>query len=193
MGKLTCMEKQKLEKLAQELVDRYRVFDGDAVKIISLANQEGFCVGEAVMTEGTDGIIAVDKKAESLLGSGANMVIAVRRGMETSQKRFIIAHELGHYLLRSNPEEPIFAMRESAHGRSQEENEVDYLAACLLMPRRQFSAAVAYETAVDGRLEALDEKEREFQLAARLSKRFRVPELAALRRIREVREGGEGA
>lgn len=180
MKRLTNMEKKEIESKAQELLTS-EFFDGQAVKIVSLANQQGFTVGHAVLPEGTEGIIAVDTKQKSLLGSGNNKVIAVDYRLKKDRQRFIIAHELGHYVMRPDSKAPVFAHREKAHGRSDEENEADYFAACLLMPRDGFQKALEYFREVNP---ALGEKD----LAVLLSEQFGVPEEAARRRIKEVKD-----
>lgn len=106
------MNKRKLEETAQGLIDQFCAFDGDRVKIIRLAAQVGFCVGEADVAENTDGIIAVDRRVEALPGFGANMVIATRRGMEAGHRRLAIARLLARYLLRPDQAAPIFAARD---------------------------------------------------------------------------------
>ena len=87
MKRLTNMEKKEIESKAQELLTS-EFFDGQAVKIVSLANQQGFTVGHAVLPEGTEGIIAVDTKQKSLLGSGNNKVIAVDYRLKKDRQRF---------------------------------------------------------------------------------------------------------
>lgn len=59
-------------------------------------------------------------------------MIGVNHERDLFTKRFIIAHELDHYILHGE-NKPIFAQREKTHGRTPEENEIDFFAACLLM------------------------------------------------------------
>lgn len=176
------MEKREIREKAEDLLRKYEdVYSGgdDYVNIVTLSKKEGFTVGQAVLSEGLEGIIAVDKEKDSLLGTGSNMVIAVDHKLDKRQQRFIIAHELGHYILREKPDAPVFAHRESARKKNEEESDADYFAACLLMPKREFEAALEY-------YRRLNENAADYTLAALLSKRFQVPELAALRRIGEV-------
>lgn len=178
MKELTSMEKKEIEQLAEGLLTN-EVFDGQAVKIVSLANSLGFAVGHANLPEGTEGIIAVDKAQKSLLGSGSNQVIAIDYELNKERMRFIIAHELGHYMMRKDANAPVFAHRETAHGRSEAENEADYFAACLLMPKDGFKAALEYFRQVNP---GIDDDE----LAVLLSEQFKVQTEAAKRRIKEV-------
>ena len=89
-------------------------------------------------------------------------------------KRFIIAHELGHYILHCK-DEKIYAHRESAHGRSDEENDVDYFAACLLMPANSFKTAFEKTKSI-----SFIEKIKELQRI------FDVPFESVVRRIDEL-------
>ena len=180
VGMLTDMEKKAIREKAETLLKKYGdVYDGEYVRIVKLSKHEGFTVGKAVLAEGLEGIIAVDKQKDSLLGTGTNMVIAVDHEMEKNQQRFTIAHELGHYILRKDPDAPVFAHRETTHGKNEEEDDADYFAACLLMPKKGFKAALDY-------YREMNENAPDYTLAALLSKQFMVPELAALRRISEV-------
>lgn len=188
MKRLTDMEKRDIELKVNNLLETHKnipLYDGWEVNVVTLANDVGFVVGHAMLPEGTEGIIAVDKDQESLLGTGSNMVIAVSPKMDRSEQRFIIAHEMGHYFLRKKVESPIYAHRETAHGRDEQENDADYFAACLLMPKERFVSAM-------NGLKAMDESMSKEGIATRLSKQFGVSELAAYRRIGEVSGSAEG-
>lgn len=179
--RLTDMERNEIRKKADELREAHDgVFSGKNVKIVKLANQLGFMVGKAVLPDEVQGIIAVDKSKNSLLNSGSNMVIAVNDSLDKSKQRFIIAHELGHYILRENQEAPIFAHRETSR-ESEQESDADYFAACLLMPTKSFKTSLEY-------FKQIHENAQDCTLAALLSEQFGVPELAALRRIGEVKQ-----
>lgn len=178
------MDKERIRAGADTVLrDAGRVFEVP-VRIAAIAEMLGFFVGQAKLTAGTEGIIAVDRTKKELLGVGRNMVIIVDRRLDDARKRFIIAHELGHYLLRPDRDGPVFERSErweSFLHRSAEEEDADYFAACLLMPHNSYSEALRLlgpcdRPTANGR----------YRAAAILSEQFRVPQLAALRRIDEV-------
>ena len=181
------MDKKKIREKVEELREKNPDCFGTSTKIGVLSRKLGFFVGQAKLAEGTEGVIQVDKTQPDLLKTGRNMVIIVDRRLDKVRQRFIIAHELGHYLLRTNPDDPVFARRESAHGRTDGENEADYFAACLLMPSDDFKRSIQ-KLCVDFNIancEAMSDSDKH-NLSDILSEQYKVEKEAALRRIGEV-------
>lgn len=172
-----------IEKAAQRVLDSYG-YDGiDAVEIIDLAKQEGFVVVEADFADHSDGMILVNMKEKKILGQDTQKIILVNRDLENDFKRFVIAHELGHYFLDGNNQDKnyILAHRDSSvRDDDEHEREMDYFAACLLMPRATFThvwdvaKALLEETGVTSALVAL------------LAHYFNVPSRSVERRMVEV-------
>ena len=191
---LNEQDKQKIEAQADAVLKETGCLFETPVKVISIARRLGFFVGKAKLKEGMEGIIAVDKTKEDLFGTGQNMVIAIDRNLDIARLRFIVAHELGHYFLRDKKDEPVFAMRETTHGRTDKENEADYFAACILMPRQAYLNALKSACQVlglpDDKQLNQNEKAKD-KVADFLSKQFNVPQLAALRRMDEVSKQNE--
>lgn len=184
---LIRMENKEIKKKVEAIQKEKGNFFGDKTKIADLARSFGFFVGQAPLEDGTEGIIIVDEATDSLLDTNKNKVIVVDQNVERPRQRFIIAHELGHYILRDSPGEPVFAMRETAHGRNDKENEADYFAACILMPSKEFlSSLQKWCTNLDMPTPKKLRDNDKYKLADILSKQYEVPQLAALRRINEV-------
>ena len=172
-GKLSDMEKKSIEQIVDYLLDKFDYHDGSDiyVDITRLVNVLGFQVGESDKFNDTeDGFILVkdDKK-----------IIGVNKNRTIEDKRFIIAHELGHYLIHRTDEETFFMHRENLKGKNNEENDADYFAACLLMPSKSFKAI--YEIITSS---MLDPKEND--IIPLMQKLFRTPKTSISRRIDEV-------
>ncbi|MBR5614991.1 MAG: ImmA/IrrE family metallo-endopeptidase [Clostridia bacterium] len=166
--------KKEIAKKTEDLLKEYNIDTMNGVDIIGLAKQMGFVVGNAGLDDNDDGFIMVNRDADKILGIETTKLIGVNANRDYVDKRFIIAHELGHYVLHCRNDK-IYAHRESAHGRSDEENDVDFFAACLLMPADAFSAAFEKIKA-----NSFTEKIKELQ------KIFDVPFESVARRIDEL-------
>jgi Predicted Zn peptidase len=143
MKELSVMDKENIEQKASELLSNHNINSSDGFDVVALAKDMGFYVGNATLDDNEDGFIAVDTRETSILNTGSNKVIGVNSTRDYYTKRFIIAHELGHFILRANEQgdkDIIYAHRESkSERRTDEEQDVDYFAACLLMPKEAFS------------------------------------------------------
>lgn len=168
------MEKNRIEALAYELLKELNYSLENPVDVIEVAKKMDIAVGTAELEDGVDGFLLIDNNDCNLLGSGKSKVIGVNSKREFNEKRFIIAHEIGHYKLNYNNEKQ-FAFRESAHGRNREENDIDYFAACLLMPK-------------DAVIKASNEiKDKNImEICKLLAVKFSVPVESMLRRLQEV-------
>ena len=130
--------KKEINNIAQDVLKEVHYTDNSgAVDIIAIAEKLGFAVGNAVMTDDADGFVIVKKGEKEILGIKTDRLIGVNSEKDLEWKRFIIAHELGHYKLESNAEE-IYAHREHKTGKNMRENEADFFAACILMPQDIF-------------------------------------------------------
>lgn len=170
--RLNYMEKKKIEQRADKVLAAYQYIDGEDVYVdaVRLARFFGFEVDEAADLPATeDGCITVSKDATE-----RSIVVNDTRSVES--KRFIIVHELAHYLLHYMGSGEFFKHRESIKGKNLEENDADYLAACLLMPAKSFKRQ--YDLLKKGRTpqRTIDE----------LQAKFRTPRESIERRIEEV-------
>ena len=171
------MEKDDLEKRAADLLHNHDVDATDGFDIVVLAQKMGFVVGNAKLADDEDGLIAVDKSKDSLFNTSSNMVILVNRNRDYYFKRFIVAHELGHYMLEGNGKQ-IYAHRKNKTGeRSENEQEVDYFAANLLMPKDEFTSKY-YEIVKSSTVI--------YEIADKLSKVFQTPMESIYRRLEEL-------
>lgn len=180
LKELTEVEKKKIEEEAQKLLEQYEITVQNGVDVIALARKIGFEIGDVELPFDQDGFIISNNKVDTIGGVLSNKIIGLNSQRTPVEKLFIIAHELGHYFLRDNKEEPIYAHREHTHGRSDVENDIDYFAACLLMPSVVFVKEYKYAKYLYG-----GNKEK---IISRLMDLFSVSEESVRRRIIETSE-----
>lgn len=141
LRKEKIMDKAIIEQKANETLQLTQLNeDVESVDIIDIAKKLGFVVGNAGLEDDVDGFIIVEKGKDELLGQNTDRIIGVNATKELNWKRFIIAHEIGHFRLHYNENENsgIYAHREHKKGKNEQENEADFFAACILMPRERF-------------------------------------------------------
>lgn len=170
--RLHHMKKKTIEQRAEKVLTAYQYIDGVDIYVdaVRLARFFGFDVNEVTYLPVTeDGCITVSEDATE-----RSIVVNDARSIES--KRFIIVHELAHYLLHYMGGGEFFKHRENTKGKNLEENDADYLAACLLMPAKSFKKQ--YDLLKKGRTyqRTVDE----------LQVKFRTPRESIERRIEEV-------
>lgn len=182
------MDKKELEVIeekANNITDKYLLHNKENgyVDIIKIAQDMGFLIGNAKLSDDSDGFIIIDEKKDEILGLPTNKLIGVNANRSLGWKRFIIAHEIGHYILHFIDNavklDGLYAHREHITGKDEEENKADFFAACLLMPKNIFSREFKQK-------KAENEKCEKWEIAALLAKDFCVTETMALRRIDEL-------
>lgn len=166
------ISKKIIEEKAQEILRRFGVEYYSNVS--ALATRIGIKVGETDnIDDDDDGFIFISQdRTKKAIGVNSNRTL--------KQKRFIVAHELGHYFLHYNEtDKSLFAFRENRKGKDAKENDADYFAACLLMPTDTFLNA--YMT-----LSRQKNKFSKQDIIDKLSNEFCVPKESIVRRIAEV-------
>lgn len=174
------MAKNLIDEKAKEALSLIRYQDGE-VDIINIARNLGFTVGIASLPAWDDGFIIVDDNTthiQEITGVKTDKIIGVNDKRDLQKKRFTIAHEIGHYMLHyAQNESKLYAHREDKKGKNKEENDADYFAASVLMPKEQFKAK--YDELKSKSLSNDD-------IITLLQKHFSVPYESAERRIKEV-------
>ena len=135
------MDKKIIEEKVNVVLETIGYNSGE-VDVINVANSLGFTVGISALPNWDDGFILVDNVKEhiqKLIGLFTDKAIGVNAERDLQTKRFIIAHEIGHYKLHYNENDgALYARREDVKGKDAEENDADYFGACLLMPKKHF-------------------------------------------------------
>ena len=167
----------EIEKVVEQVINTYNKHTADTpgeltVDVSRLATILGFLVKGMPMDSNDDGIIISTKK---------HKIIAINHERTLEEKRFIIAHELGHYYLDGGAKGALINYRERKHGRSDSENEKDYFAACLLMPAEVFKKVFAKV------VEQADKSTTDYiRVCKVLAELFKVPYESAMRRMHEL-------
>ena len=173
------MKKELIENKINKIFDRFGINKYIPVDIIYLTKQLGFVVGNVDLPDTDDGFIYINKNEKDVLGQNNIQVIGVNACLSVEWKRFTIAHELGHYFLHfSENTDGLFAHREHRKGKGKKENEADYFAACLLMPRDAFTTI--YKELSKTNITKDD-------ILSFLAYRFNVTSLMVERRIEELK------
>ncbi len=171
-----AQKKQEIEMRVEEFIAENKIDTSEPVDIVALARKLGFAVALLDLPETEDGFVLVDVNDNNLFNLNSDKVIGVNENRNFIDQRFIVAHELGHFLLHSK-NEPLFAHRENIKGKNQEENDADYFAACILMYEELF---IYVYNALEKVTNKLEEK------ILFLAEFFKVPEQSVRRRIAET-------
>ena len=147
------------------------------VEVVSMANLYGFEVYELEMDSNTSGIIIIDTKP--IKNFDSEKVIVVNSDHSKARKRFTIAHELGHYILRGKPT-TCYAHRDSSENYDSDEKDANSFASALLMPKEDI---IRY---ANSEQEDLNGEMIEFLLIAKVAKRYNVSQSAAEVRLKKL-------
>ncbi len=153
-------------------------YDGQgAVPIVKIVRECGFAVIHGSMKDrDMSGFVSVDEKNKAEYGS--DKVIGVNSDDELGHQRFVIAHELAHYLFDYNMgNKPYFDTYIKDAHKTPKEKIASAFAANLLMPAKAFALAFNEDEDMDSNIKAWE-------------KRFEVQERAVEKRVLEVIQNG---
>lgn len=163
------MERDKIEVQVKSVLDQlgYDDVTDSYVDIVSLVKKYGFLVGNAELDDNEDGFLII---------SGDQKIIGVNKSRSLDLKRFVIAHEFAHSVLHYERGQ-VFLHREHKKGKGNDENDADYFAAALLMPKTAFLRE--YNRLKDQGVESK-------LICFQLSSLFKTPIESVIRRIEET-------
>lgn len=172
--RLTLERKKEIEQKAEKF---RQGMDNEIIDTIILARAKGFEVSSATFhEENVDGGIIIRKENDTIIKE-----ILFEDSLDDYQQRFIVAHELGHFALHYDEnrinKKTAFLHVDFHKDKSEEEQEADYFATCILMPAEHF------KNVYEGLFKRIGDPE---MIISMLSQIFRVPLLVAKRRISEV-------
>lgn len=175
--RLNEMEKRVIEDTTSKILMENSYFNQEipCVDIVEIAKENGFVVGLAHLDNLDDGYISIHESQNRF--SPQKKIIGINENRSLPYKRFIIAHELGHYHLHYKPNEHFLLHRENRRGKNCEENDADFFAATLLMPKKKF--VEIYEKMKENGV-------TEDQQILELANIFSVPIDSVERRIEEI-------
>lgn len=139
---LDLNKRQAIDKRVDELLSAYG-YDpkvDDRLDIVAFAQNHGYAIGNARLDKSEHGFIIIrpDCPEGDRVGPKA---IGVNARQDVPFKRFVIAHELGHGTMHYENQK-LFLHRDSKREKPPKEKlieeEADYFAAALLLPRVSF-------------------------------------------------------
>lgn len=133
----TKVESEPLEDKLSKFLIAHKIILSNNTDIISVCQKLKLSGLYMPLNENMDGFILVNKKYR---------VIAIKESLEPLDARFLIAHELGHYITaydesKDESNQFIVAAKETyRHGADKPgvEHHMDYLGAAILVPKDQF-------------------------------------------------------
>lgn len=130
----------QLEKKIEDFFEQNKVKYDIPVDIFDITHQLGFDVRGADFPDEIGGMILVNEQIDKIGNFRSNKVIAYNYNKDLQAQKFIVAHELAHYIDRKveKPNENILvAAREKtgSYGDNIEEQQKDYMGAALLVPK----------------------------------------------------------
>ncbi len=177
-------EKQMLEmeKVIKTFFENNNIKQTIPVDVFEIASDLGFDVRGAEFKEPLEGLLLVDENVERIKEFNSNKIIAYNCQKNIHMKKFIVAHELAHYISaksESSDERIVLAARdhEANYSSDEKEQKTDYMAASILMPREDMLKNFKGKNV---------EKE---ELTNLVASRYNVSYTMAERRIEEVLNG----
>lgn len=145
MKKLTCERKKEInEKVDSLMLEKQMTEPGfDLIAKLTdpktFSDRRPFQIVTQTLDEDTTGILLVDDN-NNIPNTNTHKLIAINTLLQSSQdyrkrRRFIIAHEYGHYILHKQNDTQ-YAHRDTRNKNDIIEQEADYFARCLLMPEK---------------------------------------------------------
>ena len=122
------MDAARIERSVEDTIRtaQYTIADR-SVDVIHIAKNLGFLVGNAILNDEDDGFIVVEEGKDEIMGIKTDKLIGVNSDRPLEWKRFIIAHELGHYVLHYKEKNltGLYAHRDHKRGHNELENEAE--------------------------------------------------------------------
>ncbi len=136
--KITNEQKAIVEKNISEFCKKHKIEFTRDCDLFEVCQQLGIKVLSMFMEDsipGVDGLLLVNKNKK---------VIGVNNNLPLHQARFVIAHELSHYIRNdmSENKSDVFAAKDKLfhdEDKDIEEHIMDYMAASILVPKEEFN------------------------------------------------------
>lgn len=177
--------KEKIREVEQEVaafVQKNSFTLKANLDIINTCSQLGFKMISLSLPKGIDGVIMVGKGAK---------LIGVSNRVTPLESRFVVAHELAHYIHESKgkkEEDVLFAMKDSIlhdEQKSEIEDLMDFMAATILVPKDLFLEDL--KDLQIAKVSSINEtKNIEIGKIEKLAKKYNVDAKMIMRRIFEV-------
>lgn len=136
-------EMDKMEDIIKKFLSSNDIKLSIPVDIFEIASKIGFDIRGSEFREHLEGLILVNENERVIKGFNSNKVIAYNCKMDIDSKKFIVAHELAHYIeekIKNKNTKIVVAARDhvKAYSNDIDEQRKDYIAAALLIPKDDF-------------------------------------------------------
>jgi len=143
---LTINRRNEIENIANTLLLSVNALQ-IPISIESLIKSLGFELKVMNFPDDTTTSMIIVNDDAKIENTNTHRLIATCGKLSPERSRFIIAHELGHFMLHKPENEPLFAHRDTEKSRSNnkpEEAEAEFFARVLLMPSIAVEQAIEY-------------------------------------------------
>ena len=176
-NRFSSQEMMDMENLISSFLETVKVEYTIPVDIFKFATDLGFDVRGAEFTDKLEGLIIVNERMNKIANFDSNKVIAYDCSKDINTKKFIVAHEMAHYICKkvnSYHEDIVVAARDHAkdYSENKEEQKMDYIAASLLIPK-------------DDLIDFIKGHKR--KRISQIAKRYNVSSELAKRRVEEIK------
>ncbi len=176
--KFTDNEMLEMEEIISSFFENKDIKLTIPVDIFKVASDLGFDVRGTEFREPLEGILLVNEHVEEIAPFESNKVIAYNCQKDISSKKFIVAHELAHYIMAKNKSKDskvVVAARdhEQSYSEDVDEQRMDYIAASLLVPR-------------DDLIDRFYNNRQQEGLCEKVASIYNVADELAARRIEEI-------
>lgn len=132
-------EIKSMEQILKDFLEESGITLTVPVDIFAIATELGFDVRGAEFGGDLDGLLLVNENEKVIKPFSSNKIIAYNCTKPLEHKKFIVAHELAHYIeeKHKNPDKKIVcAARDHTepYSNNREEQRKDYISAAMLMP-----------------------------------------------------------
>lgn len=140
-------EMDKLEEILSKFLVKFNITLIPPVDIFELANNIGFDVRAVDFPDRLDGMLLVNENISSFEEFTSNKVIAYNVNKDIEDKKFIVAHELAHYIeekVKNFDKRIVVAARDhkDTYSIDIEEQQMDYIAASILVPKNNLLSEI---------------------------------------------------
>ena len=178
---ISKVEMERAEEIISNFLNANNVKIQIPVDTFALATELGFDVRGATVRDDLDGMVLVNEAWPVIQNFKSNRVIIYRNQASMDDKKFIVAHELSHYI-KAKSDRPdaqlMFASRDHGNcGYSEDSDEqfIDYMGAALLIPKADFIARFGIPQTND-----------DYNLINKTALRYNVRWELAERRVKEI-------
>jgi len=173
----------EMEKVVSSFLKKNQITLTPPVDIFKFATELGFDVRAAKLPGEMEGLIMVDESSEKISKFRTSKVIGYNIKFDLIKNKFIVAHELAHYIdekmsPNNHGAKIVVAAREPCgpdYSNNVDEQRKDYMAAALLIPKDDLLRRLPKDMSL------LDD-----QFYQKLADYYRVDIRLAKRRVKEV-------